>query len=383
MTLLTPRYGDRSLAEVMPAVLASFEGATHAATAGISIPESRAVAVLLVDGLGAHLLRDYAADAPFLSSLPDLGPLTVGFPSSTSISLATLGTGMPSGTHGIVGIAMRADDGTMLDTLRWAQHGTSKHVDLRDTLVPETVQGAATVWEQAAALGIETFTVAPRMFKGSGLSRVALRGGVYRGTLAMGDVVAEVARALAGPGRRLCYAYHADLDTLGHVHAPGSLEWRMQLRLIDQMVTMMTEALPPDGQLLITGDHGMVAVDDRVDADLTAALQEGVDALGGDPRSRHVYARQGAIDDVLAAWRETLGERAWVLSGDEAIDAGWFGPVPDAMRSRIGDVVAAMTGTTAVTRSKAEPLLARLVGQHGSLTEAEQLVPLLRAVPGR
>lgn len=385
MTALIPRYGERSLAEVMPAVLAALGAPLRSAALlgpnRLVVPQSRAVAVLLVDGLGAQLLRDFAADAPFLSSLSDLGPLTVGFPSSTSISLATLGTGVPSGTHGIVGISMRTDDGTMLDTLQWTQHGVGHHVDLRDAQVPEVVQSAPTVWEYAATQGIETFIVGPRAFKRSGLSRVALRGGTYLGTFAMGDVVAEVTSALTGPGRRLCYAYHADLDMLGHAYAPGSAQWRMQLRLIDQLATMIVESLPAGGQLLVTGDHGMVTVDDRIDADTDERLLAGVTELGGDPRSRHVYVRPGAVGDVLATWREVLGERAWVLTGEEAIAAGWFGTVAAGVRPRIGDVVAALSGTAAVIRSHAEPLLSRLVGQHGSLTAAEQLVPLLQAGP--
>ena len=47
------------------------------------------------------------------------------------------------------------------------------------------------------------------------------------------------------------------------------------------------------------------------------------------------------------------------------------------MAARIGDVVAACAGTWAVVASKAEPLESSLVGMHGSLTPAEQLVPML------
>ncbi len=82
---------------------------------------------------------------------------------------------------------------------------------------------------------------------------------------------------------------------------------------------------------------------------------------------------------MLAAWREVLGDRAWVLSRDEAIKEGWFGPVDPAMADRIGDVVAACAGGTAVVATQAEPRESALVGMHGSLTAAEQLVPLLAA----
>jgi hypothetical protein len=66
-----------------------------------------------------------------------------------------------------------------------------------------------------------------------------------------------------------------------------------------------------------------------------------------------------------------------VLSRAEAVDAGWFGHVAGRVEPRIGDVVAACTGTTVITRAATEPVLSELVGQHGALTEDELLIPLL------
>lgn len=61
---------------------------------------------------------------------------------------------------------------------------------------------------------------------------------------------------------------------------------------------------------------------------------------------RHVHVADGALDDVLAAWRAELGDAAWIRSRDEAIADGWFGTtVTDVARGRIGDVVAAARGT--------------------------------------
>jgi hypothetical protein len=72
-----------------------------------------------------------------------------------------------------------------------------------------------------------------------------------------------------------------------------------------------------------------------------------------------------------------LGDRAWVASKEEAIKDGWFGRVDEAMRTRIGDVVAAATGTWAMIATRTEPQDPPMIGMHGSLTAAEQLVPLL------
>ncbi|MBO0823887.1 MAG: alkaline phosphatase family protein, partial [Actinobacteria bacterium] len=158
--------------------------------------------------------------------------------------------------------------------------------------------------------------------------------------------------------------------------------WRFQLAYTDRLVEQLSAALPGGTALYVTADHGMVDVpaEDRVDADTVPALREGVELLAGEGRARHVYAVPGAQDDVLTAWRATLGDRAWVSSRDEAVSQGWFGPVDGRTAARIGDVVAAMRGRSAVVASIAEPRESALVGMHGSLTPAEQRVPLLSYV---
>jgi hypothetical protein len=70
-----------------------------------------------------------------------------------------------------------------------------------------------------------------------------------------------------------------------------------------------------------------------------------------------------------------------VLPREEAIAAGWFGPVGAATLDRIGDVVVALRGDAAVVRTIAEPVISGMPGQHGSLSAAEELVPLLVSGP--
>ena len=186
--------------------------------------------------------------------------------------------------------------------------------------------------------------------------------------------------AIAAGG--FCYGYHSELDMMGHLYGPGSAAWRMQLRQVDRLVESMVEGLPPGGLLAVVADHGMVTVeeDDIIDVDACEPLMQGVEAIGGELRARHVYVADGAEADVLAAWRDTLGDRAWVVSREEAIAAGWFGErIGDAVRPRIGDIVAAARGSAGVVRRMVEPLESALIGQHGSLTTAEQRVPLLLA----
>lgn len=375
MDPLVPRYGGGSLADVVPSLLAGLGVPGMVDVLGIS--GASRVCVLLVDGLGWRLLREHEADAPFLASLAG-PPITAGFPSTTATSLAALGTGLPTGEHGLIGYSF-ADGGEMLNALRWSRYGAASHVDLRDVLVPEEVQPRRTAFEVAADAGVAVRLVLPRDQKGSGLSRAVLRGGRFQGVLGFGDVVTRVAAAMRSGDRVLCYAYHADLDALGHVYGPGSEAWRWQLRFVDRLAAAVADGLPAGAALVVTADHGMVAADDRVDFDTDDVLREGVRALGGEARVRHVYTAEA--EAVRARWAERLGERAWIASRAEAVAAGWFGPrVDDHVTPRIGDLVVAAKGSLAVVRSTVEPGLTTFVGHHGSLTEEEQHIPVLHTI---
>lgn len=376
MELPRPDPNLPHLADVVPSVLSAMGVAGF--TGPIPLPgEIAGACVLLIDGLGADLLDAYAEDAPVLAALRDRR-LQVGFPSTTVAGLAAVGTGCRSGEHGMVGLSFRLPGANVVNALGWRPHPSGR--DLREKLPPEQVQPLPTTFERAASTGIAVSVISGAQFTGSGLTRAVLRGGRYVGVQALGDLAACVRSAVTDGG--FCYGYHSELDLLGHVYGPGSTAWRMQLRQVDRLVESIVEGLPPGGLLAVVADHGMVAVDasEVVDVDACEPLLDGVEAIGGEPRARHVYAVDGAADAVLAAWRETLAQRAWVVSRDEAISAGWFGErIGDDVRFRIGDVVAAARGSAGIMRRKVEPLLSSLIGQHGSLTDAEQRVPLLLA----
>jgi hypothetical protein len=381
VNLPTPDPALPHLSDVVPAVLTAMGAAGFESR--ISLPANIAGAcVLLIDGLGAELLDTHAQDAPVLAGLRGQ-TLSVGFPSTTAAGLAAVGTGRQSGEHGMVGYTFRlpgagVDGSGVMNALSWRPHPWGD--DLRDVVEPERVQPIPTTFERAASSGIAVSVVSGAKFTDSGLTRAVLRGGRYIGVHAIGDLASCVRTAVADGG--FCYGYHADLDLLGHLYGPGSEAWRMQLRQVDRLVESVVDGLPPDGLLAVVADHGMVATgpSDAVDVDDHPLLLEGVQAIGGEARARHVYVEDGADHDVLAAWRATLADRAWVVSRDEAIAAGWFGArVTDDVRPRIGDVVAAARGSAAMVRRTVEPLESALIGHHGSLTTAEQRVPLLLA----
>ncbi|WP_181775849.1 alkaline phosphatase family protein [Amycolatopsis pittospori] len=361
------------LGQVVPSALSALGAAGFADS--LSLGEASSACVLLIDGLGWELLAEYAEDAPVLTQLAK-SPIRVGFPATTAAGLGAIGTGLASGEHGLVGYTFEVPGGGVLNALRWTSHEDGG--DLRGALPPRDVQPLPTTFERAAAAGIATSVVSSAKFSDTALTRATQSGARYVGVHALGDLAAGILRCLS-ERPAFCWGYHSELDMLGHIYGPGSSAWRMQLRQVDRLVESIVDGLPPGALLAVVADHGMVTVEDALDIDDTPALLGGVRAIGGEVRARHVYSEPGAEADVLAAWREVIGDRAWILSRDEAAEAGWFGPINDRVRPRIGDVVVAAKGRFGLTRELAEIVESSLVGQHGSLTTAEQLVPLVLA----
>ncbi len=372
-------YSRTSLADVVPSLMSGL--GVPGTTNTLGLPQARQVCLLLIDGLGWNDLLDHADNAPFLSSLAENSrPLGAGFPSTTATSIASIGTGLPSGQHGLVGytFAMSPDD--IVDALTWTIHGPGAKRDQRSVHVPEEVQPFPTLFERAAEAGVAIGVVSQAAHLGSGLSRAVLRGGTATGAYALGDLAAGAIDAVRSGPTSFCYAYHADLDLLGHLHGPGSEPWILQLRCVDHLAEVIADRLPPGAVLAVTADHGMISSTQQstVDFDGEPALRDGVRKLGGEPRVRHVYTQPGATADVLATWQGILGDRAWVTTRGQAIAAGWFGStIAPHVTDRIGDLVVAARADNVVVSSSNEPHSSRFVGHHGSLTPEEQLVPLL------
>lgn len=375
--ILTPQYGERSLADLVPSVLAGFGVPRDRDILGLDLAGVSQVCVFLVDGLGSRLLRANQAIAPFLSTA--IGPeITAGFPSTTAASLGSLGTGLPPGEHGLVGYLIAVDGyDRPMNPLQWRLHGPGDHIDLIKTVVPEEFQPAGTAFERAVAAGIDVVRVGPRYQQKSGLTRAVLRGGEFRPAVSYGDLATEATAALSAD-RTLVYAYHGDLDLTGHVRGPNSDGWRAELAHVDQIAHRVADGLPPGGVLIVTADHGMVEVGSGIDIDADADLQAGVRIIGGEPRARHIYAEDGAAQGIYDTWWDRLGEGYGVYRKAELIDSGWFGPtVTPAAYDRIGDVMAIALADGALFRRGVEPMQSSLKGHHGSLTEDELMVPLL------
>lgn len=333
----------------------------------LGIGDVRHVVVLLVDGLGWEALDEHRALAPHLASLAG-GPISAAFPTTTPVGLGALGTGLLAGEHGLVGASFEyPETGEILSPLHWGRVPT-----------PVAVQPEATVFETVARSAIRMTTLAPSAYEHSGLTGAVLRGSTYVGSDDAGQRLAALRCILAEDAPSYTYVYWAELDRIGHEFGVWSQEWKAALARVDALVGGVVEALVPGSALIVTADHGMLDCPEasRICLDGDQRFQRGVRRWAGEPRARHVYALPGAAEDVLATWREILGDRADVLSRAEVMEQGLMGEVEPMLSERIGDVVAVARGDGMLT-STTDARVSQLLGQHGGLSSAEVLIPAL------
>ncbi len=182
-------------------------------------------------------------------------------------------------------------------------------------------------------------------------------------------------RSLVGRGARFVYAYYEGIDKVAHARGLGEY-YDDELRDVDRLVGDLLGVLPPGAVLVVTADHGQVAVGTSVEV-LGGDVMDGVTLISGEGRFRWLHTRPGATGAVSEAARGAFGDVAWVRTRDEMVEEGWLGGVPSTtVSARLGDVVLAPFTATAFL-DPADTGELRLSARHGSLTADEMLIPLL------
>ncbi len=324
------------------------------------------VVLFVLDSLGWVQMEERRHLIPNLSALGG-GAATTTAPSTTATALTSISTGVPPGEHGVIGYRFPAG-GAVMNALRW----TTSNGDHRGVVDPTSVQVSPTLgggdWE----------IVSDRQFIGSGFTAAYLGEHTpYHGVWHPSSLVAETCRLLAEGSDRI-YTYYDGLDHVAHVHGVTSRHFDLELSFCDWLVGQLIDAVPSGTAVVVTADHGQIDAPEivRVSPDCLDLMA----GRSGESRFRWLHALPGATADLAAAAEAAHGDQAWVRTKEQIIDEGWFGPtVTNDAANRLGDV-ALVAHAPVGFDDPGEPHADRLVGRHGSLTEAEMLVPVVYAL---
>jgi hypothetical protein len=285
-------------------------------------------------------------------------------PSTTATALTSLTTGVEPGRHGLIGyrFALGRD---VLQALRWSVDGT----DATTRYPPDVVQP---IPPKLKVDGASVGYVGKEAFKTSSFTRAHLRGCRYLGFDELEGmiplVVAEADRS------RFTMAYHDAIDKTAHHHGLG-LEYEAAIAESEAALVALRAQLPDEVAIVVTADHGQVDVGPAALA-LTPATLAKVDFMSGEGRFRWLHAFPGSARELADQVSEELGDSAWIFTKRQVHDHGLFGELTDDVSDRLGDV-AVVPFTDHFVPDPREPLEARMKSRHGSLTDAEMLVPLV------
>ncbi|UIN29313.1 alkaline phosphatase family protein [Microbacterium binotii] len=366
MTLSLPAdpSGAPRLTGVLPDAIAALDGGSA------RWPTVQSLIVFVVDGLGAANLAENLAYARFLAEHRGKKRVATSvFPSTTAAALTSLLTASDVGEHGLVGYRAR-------DPLTGLVHN-----QLTDW-GPRALDPLA--WPQVAPLSASDtahrWVVASKPeYAGTGFTEATLRGAENFGEKRLDDRVERaITEARSTPGT-IVYLYAPELDAAGHRHGVASDRWTAALEAVDAAARRLHTGAGAGVGVIVTADHGMVDVPRHrqivmVDGD---PRLEAAAVIAGEPRMLHLYAHPGADESLIRAWRDEPS--AWVFTREEAIAAGLFGDAVSAeVAARIGDVMVAARGRVAYYDGRLTDTSAQhMVGQHGSLTTEERVVPLI------
>ena len=331
--------------------------------------ENREV-LILIDGMGQDAIDKYGDQFPIFDELKQVKKLYTNFPSTTATSLSTLGTGVLPGVHGMLGYTVRVprSDNRLLNALKW-----DERVD------PVMWQKVPTLFERAVLAGVSVTHVAAKRYEGSGFTQAALRGAKYVGANGVDEMATAVSAALK-PQPSFVYTYLNTLDSAGHSDGVGSDKWLTALQQVSEFITKVKQLAPAGTRIWVTSDHGMVNSTEQVILGQDNKLLENVTLIGGEPRARHIYIKEGAASETIAQWQEFFGNKAKVLSKESAIKDGLFGPVvTEDSHDRLGDLIAIANNDLILVDPARVREESSMVGHHGGVTDIEVEIPLLLA----
>ena len=360
MKPVIPDYGDKCVSQLVP----SFLDISNASSwIPIDVLSAKTIVLLVLDGLGWEQLQENKECFQTLVEFSGSFITTVA-PSTTATALTSITTGAPPGEHGIVGYRIPVEGG-ILNSLRWSTGSEAHKPDPFDfQLMP--------VFDNQKPKVVTSID-----HQGSGFSQAHLRDSRFSGYRDRFELIEIILQSVEN-FEPFIYAYWDGIDRIAHEFGFTD-QYFSELKKCDLMIDELLKRLPPNVALVVTSDHGQVEVGDRM-LELTTDLKNLITKQSGEARFRWLHALPGAETDLLISAKETFEECGWILSKDQILNEGWFGPrVNEIVKNRLGDVALVAKDKVGFT-DPAEKMPFQLITRHGSLTEEEMHVPLLSAV---
>lgn len=353
------------------------------------------VVLLFIDGYGWRFIQETLDRYRFLRRFADDGvitKLTSQFPSTTSVHVTTIHTGLDVGQSGIYEWFMYEPSlQEVITTLPFSHAGQLEAGTLaREGVQPETIFPTETLHQRLAGRGVRSRVWGSKEFTPSPVTTVIADGASIHPFETLREGLSQVVEALrSDEGPAYYYLYAGNIDAAGHKHGPNSPQWKQQADLtFHALDDVLMSALRgrDDTLLLVTADHGQIAGD----AKKTILVNRLYPELGdwfqktergkpivpsGSYRDMVLHVEDERLDDALYGLRDRLEGRARVVPVQELVDLDFFGTVTERFTSRIGNLIVLPLGEELVWWEGYG--MPKFHGYHGGLAPEEMETELM------
>jgi len=357
---IPPKFNGRNLVNLVAEIEARATGASPSLRLGRElshkIPDRQSTVMVLFDGLGTHQLSHRSATQLAASHV---GDLESPFPSTTTVSLACIATGLPPAAHGLIAYQLwNPQVGHVVNTI----HMTTMFGDRIDQDHRSFLPGP-NLWERLARSGVEPVSVQPEHFDRTPLSLALYRGASFVPYRSLDEAVEFTLRLARTPGSFI-FVYVPHIDFAAHVSGQLSEDYSVAMAAADELWTGLVADLPQDTTLIGTSDHGHIDIDEKNKVRLSKDEVRDL-VIYGDARALFVRGDGAALArDLPADW----------VPIDELTTMWGPGPRHETFDERKPDGILFAHDGYAIFHLRTND---RLIGHHGGLSDNERVIPLL------
>jgi len=395
--LLRPIYDDYSFGNIPDTIEYLLTGVRRGPLLppdcfGGAYPRPDKVVVIFVDSFGWQFWQDYHPRFRATSRVVQQGtltPVSALFPTTTAASVSTMNLGVLPSQHALYewNIYIPAY-GEVIQSLAFSPLGRHPgDACLRRGYDPgKLLEVHETVHQRLAGQGVRSIQFAHRSYATSAYNSLASAGAkiVRHSTPAEGLV--QLKEALVAMTGKACLSFYwAALDSMAHVHGPGTSYHAAEIASFWLTFdAIFQDVASPNTLYLFTADHGHVYADARQTIYLNERFPELAGCLpvsptgnpiypNGSPRDVFLHVRPERRDAVLKLLARELEDVALVMPMETVLAEGLFGPQPVSpeLRRRLGDILILPYLGNFVWWREPNVLQNDFYGHHGGLSREE------------
>jgi predicted AlkP superfamily pyrophosphatase or phosphodiesterase len=361
----------------------------------VEVKNTEKIVLIVVDGFGFDQLLLKHKQNPFLTNLThngEISPITSVYPSQTTNALTTLNTGLTPQEHGLFEYFLYLKDIGTVNTLQFKRIYSKKTKPEDEGFSPEILFKGKTIHQTLEEEGIRTFTHMNSINAFNACSKLLFHGSKMTPALKTPDLIVNLRKNLENTQSGYFFVHIDSLDGISHKYGPESDQYTAEVSAITyllqkELVEKVKAETAKQTLLLITADHGIMNISPEKTVYLNpnqkplTYRQIGKDRKRihptGSPRDIFLHIKEEKLTKSKDEMMQELGDRAQVLTAEEAIKAGLFGlgKPSQAFIERAGNLLILPARKENIWFSNPEGRKISFLGQHGGLSKEEMLVP--------